>query len=63
MPETKKELLGTFELSKEHKSFEKDGSNVEYDDLTLNVKGTDIKILIKKEDKRIFDLALEGRIK
>lgn len=63
MPKTEKVLLGTFELSKEHKSFEKDGDTVEYDNLTMNVNGTDIKILIKKEDKRIFDLALEGRIK
>lgn len=63
MPKTEKELLGTFELSKEHKSFERDGETVEYDDLTLNVKDVDIKILIKKEDKKIFELALAGRIK
>lgn len=58
-----KKLLGTFKLSKEHKSFEKDGEKVEWDDLTLDVNGIDIKIMIKKEDKKLFDLALEGRIK
>lgn len=63
MPKNEKELLGTFKLCKEHKSFEKDGSNVEYDDYTMDVNGVDVKILIKKEDKRIFDLALAGRIK
>lgn len=63
MSQNEKKLLGTFELSKEHKSFEKDGDKVEYDDLILNVKGVDIKIMIKKEDKKLFELALDGRIK
>lgn len=63
MSQNEKKLLGTFELSKEHKEFEKDGEKVEYDDLTLNVKGVDIKIMIKKEDKKLFELALDGRIK
>lgn len=63
MSQNEKKLLGTFEVSKEHKQFEKDGDKVEWDELTMKVKGIDIKILIKKEDKKLFDLALEGRIK
>lgn len=54
--------LGLFELSSEEKSFEKDGEKVEWTEYVLNVKGFPIKVVIKKEDKKLFDLAITDQI-
>lgn len=54
--------LGVFQLSSEEKSFEKDGDKVEWTELTISVKGYPIKIVVKKEDKKLFDMIMNGEI-
>lgn len=54
--------LGMFQLSSEEKSFEKDGDRVEWTELTLSVKGYPIKIVVKKEDKKLFEMIMSGEI-
>lgn len=60
---SEKQSLGNVELFKEHICGSKDGRNYEFDAYTIKVKGVDIGIAIRKEDKKVFELAMDGKIK